>query len=288
MLANGEMKNYLEFKVVTTPFLSDVLSGLVWELNILGLVEKEELLIVYAAENSGVTVESFRKLLNALKAENLIEKYSVRAANLAGKNWNEEWEKKIEVIKVSDKVVVKPSFRTYRKTNNEIVIEIDPKMSFGTGEHETTRLVIKLLEKHLKKDDKILDVGSGTAILSICSVMLGAKKAVAVDNNEWCYLNGIENVERNGVKESVRVILGEVNDVEEKDFDISVANINKNVLKEIKSALISKTVEGGKIILSGILTSDSLEIIEYYTDGNLKKSDSLTEGEWTALVFEKN
>ncbi len=281
------MKNYLEFKITTKPFLPDILSGIMWELEILGVLERENFLAVYAEEKSNLKVKDFESLLSRLIKENLIESFDVLISNIAEKNWNEEWEKTLDVIKVSPKIIIKPSFKSYKKERDEIVIEIDPKMSFGTGDHETTRLVLRLLEKHLKKQDKVLDVGSGTAILSIGSVMLGAQSAVAIDNNEWCYLNGIENVEKNKVKSEVEVRTGEAQDVEERDFDLTLANINKNVLREIRDDLVERTKKDGKIILSGVLTSDRAEIVEQYESANLKTIDSLVEGEWTAIVFKK-
>ena len=282
------MKNYLEFKITTKPFLPDILSGIMWELEILGVLERENFLAVYAEEKSNLKVKDFESLLSRLIKENLIESFDVLISNIAEKNWNEEWEKTLDVIKVSPKIIIKPSFKSYKKERDEIVIEIDPKMSFGTGDHETTRLVLRLLEKHLKKQDKVLDVGSGTAILSIGSVMLGAQSAVAIDNNEWCYLNGIENVEKNKVKSEVEVRTGEAQDVEERDFDLTLANINKNVLREIRDDLVERTKKDGKIILSGVLTSDRAEIVEQYESANLKTIDSLVEGEWTAIVFKKD
>jgi len=281
------MKKYIEFKITSIPFLPDLLSGLFWELDIIGIMEQENNILVYANENSRIKKSDFVFLLSKLKKENLIESFEIGLSNLSEKNWNEEWERSLDVIKVSKKIVIKPSFKSYLPQEDEIVIEIDPKMSFGTGEHETTRLVLRLLEKYLVKNNRVLDVGSGTGILSICSVLLGASGAIALDNNEWCYLNGRENVRKNKVEEKVEVRQGEIKDVEENNFDLILANINKNALKEIKNDLIARLNKKGRIILSGILISDSAEIIGLYESKHIRVIDSLIEGEWIAVVLEK-
>ena len=203
------MKSYIVFKISSKPFLPDVLSGLLWELNIEGITENDEHLIVFANEESNINEETVKELLNNLVAENVIKEFSVKSKNLEEKNWNELWEKSREVIRISERIVIKPTFKGYESKEDEIVISLDPKMSFGTGEHESTKLVLQLLEKHISGNEKILDVGSGTGILSIASVKLGAPFAIAVDSDEWCYENCRENCKLNNVNDSIKIIHGE-------------------------------------------------------------------------------
>ena len=159
------------------------------------------------------------------------------------------------MIVVSDTLVIKPSFKEYSAKPNQIVITIDPKMSFGTGEHESTKLSLLFLEKYVKNGMKILDVGTGTAVLAIASVKLGASKVIAIDNDEWCYENSIENCEVNEVREKVDIRLCEIKDVAEKDFDLIVANIQRDILLEIKNEIRERIRKNGIVILSGLLVT---------------------------------
>ena len=170
-------------------------------MEISGIDEEVNCLKVFAAENSPVTTEQINLQLQKLADQKLIFNYNVEEQLLEDKNWNEEWEKSVNVIEVTDKIVIKPTFREYRSKPGQIIITIDPKMSFGTGEHQTTKLVLQFLEDTVEEGMKMLDVGSVTGILSIAAVELGAQSAIAVDNDEWCYLNGKENTLLNSVQE---------------------------------------------------------------------------------------
>jgi ribosomal protein L11 methyltransferase len=189
------------------------------------------------------------------------------------------------VIRISDRLVIKPSFKEYNQARDEIVLTIDPKMSFGTGEHQTTKLVLQILEKHVKPGMKVLDVGSGTGILSIAAIKLGAAYAVAVDSDEICYSNCKENCERNRIQNSIEIITGEITDVKENDFDIIFANIHKEVLLEI-SGEIKKLLRPDKlVILSGLLIQDFDETVTHYSDAGFKLIEKQTIDEWIALAF---
>ncbi len=160
-------------------------------------------------------------------------------------------------------------------------------MSFGTGEHQTTKLVLNELEKEIKGDEKVLDVGSGTAILSIAAIKLGAKQAVAIDNDEWCYDNAWENAEQNLVVNNIEIKTGEIKDIEEKDFDLIIANIQKNVLLEIVVEIAKRIKPKGKIILSGLLETDEKDIKEKYEQLGFELTNKNQMDEWIVLVFNK-
>ncbi len=281
------MKKFLDFRITAKPFVPDLITGVLWDLNINGISEYETYIDAYAEEDSKIGLKDVERVLLRLKKENLLEFFKVEEFSLKERNWNAEWEKNLSVVEVSEKIVIKPSFKNYKAKPGQVVLEIDPKMSFGTGEHETTRLALRLLEKYITPEAEVLDVGSGTAVLSICAVKLGAKNAIAIDNNEWCYENGLENVERNGVQNKVTVLLGEASDVEKNNFDLVLANINKNVLLEIKNYLAGVVKTGGHLILSGVLIADAEEIKEAYSANNLKLSETLTENDWIGMSFEK-
>ena len=279
------MKHYKEFTVTAEPFNSELISGLMWEFDITGVNEEVNCLKIFAAEESKVTIEDIKLLLQRLVDEKMLFKFSIEEYYVEDKNWNEEWEKSVNVIEVSDKLVIKPSFRDYTAKPGQIIITIDPKMSFGTGEHQTTKLVMQLLEKHVKKGMKILDVGSGTGVLSIAAVKLGASSAVAVDNDEWCFGNAKENCEVNSAAAQIEVRLGEINDIQENNFDLITANIQKNVLLDIAPEIKEKIKPDGIVILSGLLFTDEDDISIKYTSLGLQFVEKKSLDEWIAMVF---
>ena len=280
------MQNYKQFNIAVTPFNVDLLSGILWELEILGLNEYDNYLSLFVYEDSDISKPIIEETLQKLIDESLIESYSISEEYVENQNWNAEWESKINIIEVSDRIVIKPSFREYEQSENQIVITIDPKMSFGTGEHETTKLMLKLVDKYIEKGCSVLDVGSGTSVLGIAASKLGAEKVISVDNDEWCYINGIENVERNEVS-NIKVLHGTIDDIADLEFDIVLANINKNVLIEIKEKLWAKVKTSGLLILSGILDSDLDEIKKQFTPLGLTALEFLQLENWIGIVFKK-
>ncbi len=282
------MKTHKQFNISTNPYNVDLLSGLLWQLDIEGINEDENSLIIFANELSNVTKIDVESLLSIAKNENLIENFAVIESNIEEINWNEEWEKKIEVIEVSDKIVIKPTFRDYEPKENQLVITIDPKMSFGTGEHETTKLVLQLLDKHIKNAKSVLDVGSGTGVLGIAASLLGAEHVVGIDNDEWCIENGLENIELNNVQSKVEVKLAEIDSVKDEPFDLILANINRHILIEISNSILQLSKKDGILILSGLLYTDREEILEIYSKIGFNLIDEKRLGEWIALVFNQN
>lgn len=279
------MKTYKEFHIRTAPFLPDLLSGLLWELNISGLTEEQQSIIIFS-EGNNLSKETVENFLRKMKAENLFSEFSVDEYELENKNWNEEWKKNLNIIKVNDKLVIKPSTKEYNPKENEIVLTIDPKMSFGTGEHQTTKLMLKMIERYVKPGMKVLDVGSGTAILAIASVKLGAVSAVAVDNDELCFANGIENIGLNEVSEEVEVRIGELKDINESNFDMILANIQKNVILGIADDIRKRLINEGIIILSGLLNKDEEDVVEHYKKICFNLVDKDRMDEWTVLVLQ--
>jgi len=257
-----------------------------WNFDITGLLENDDHITIFISGNSSTTEEQIAEAMNRLKNDNLIESFRIEKELLEDKNWNEIWEKSREVIRVSDRIVIKPTFKEYSAKSDEIVLTIDPKMSFGTGEHQTTKLILRLLEKYVTKELKVLDVGSGTGILAIAAVKLGASKAIAVDFDEICLDNCKENCVLNGVSDSVEIITGEIDEVKEKDFDLILANIQKNVLIEIAEKINTKLKPKGVAILSGLLESDKITIEKKYHALGLRTTHIETLDEWIAIAFQ--
>lgn len=282
------MSNYQEFTITSIPFLPEVLQGMLWQLNISGIQEEDNFIKVFCDEDKPINQTMISEKLRLLVNEKVIDSFTIDSKILENKNWNEEWEKGREVIVVSDKLVIKPSFKEYSAKPDQIVITIDPKMSFGTGEHQSTKLSLLFLEKYVKNGMKILDVGTGTAVLAIASIKLGADQVIAIDNDEWCYENSMENCELNLVKDKVDIRLCEINDVAEQEFDLIVANIQRDILLQIKDAIHHRLVKNGLLVLSGLLIQDKEEIQTAYQKFNFSLLESKVSDEWISMIFQLN
>jgi ribosomal protein L11 methyltransferase len=143
------------------------------------------------------------------------------------------------------------------------------------------------MEKYGRNKSAVLDVGSGTGVLSLCAAKLSAENVIAIDNNEWCFLNGKENVVRNNVEDLIAVRFCEIVEVEERNFDLILANINKHILINIKNELAKRLANGGTLILSGVLIIDKDDVVNKYISSGLKFVEAVQEDEWCGLVFEK-
>lgn len=199
-------------------------------------------------------------------------------------NWNEEWEKNFEPIEVDGKCYVRAPF--HEKTNAEFDIVIEPKMSFGTGHHETTHMMIQHILETDFTNKKTLDMGCGTAILAILAEMKGAQPIDAIDIDNWCYLNSIENAERNNCKH-ISVYEGDADLLVGKKYDIIIANINRNILLNDMQAYVNSLNENGILFLSGFYTEDIPVISESCTSKGLIYEKQFERNNWVALKFRK-
>lgn len=199
-------------------------------------------------------------------------------------NWNEEWEKNFEPIEVDGKCAVRAPF--HEKTDVEFDIVIEPKMSFGTGHHETTHMMIKHLLKLDVAGKKTLDMGCGTGVLAILAEMRGAQPIDAIDIDNWCYLNTIENVERNNCKH-ITTYEGEASLLSDKNYEFIIANINRNILLQDIGVYASCLSEDGVLLLSGFYTEDIPLISEKCNEHGLYFVSNYERNNWVACKFEK-
>lgn len=197
-------------------------------------------------------------------------------------NWNEEWEKNFEPIDVDGKCHVRAPF--HEKTSAEYDIVIEPKMSFGTGHHETTHMMIQHILETDFTNKKTLDMGCGTAILAILAEMKGAQPIDAIDIDNWCYLNSIENAERNNCKH-ISVYEGEASLLKEKKYDVIIANINRNILLNDMQQYVDCLNKNGILFLSGFYTEDIPAISESCTSKGLTYVKQFERNNWVALKF---
>lgn len=197
-------------------------------------------------------------------------------------NWNEEWEKNFEPIEVDNTCYVRAPFHEKKDVQYDIVIE--PKMSFGTGHHETTFMMIQHLLETDVKGKKTLDMGCGTAILAILAEMKGAAPIDAIDIDNWCYLNSIENAERNNCK-AISVYEGDAALLEGKSYDIIIANINRNILLNDMQQYVDCLNPGGTLFLSGFYEEDIPFIDASCTEKGLKLIKKHQRNNWVALKY---
>ncbi|WP_417289795.1 50S ribosomal protein L11 methyltransferase [Corallibacter sp.] len=197
-------------------------------------------------------------------------------------NWNEEWEKNFSPIVVDDVCAVRAPFHEKFNTDYDIVIE--PKMSFGTGHHETTHMMIQHILKNDFTNKSVLDMGCGTGVLAILAEMKGAKPIDAIDIDNWCYLNSLENVERNNC-EHITVIEGDAGLLVNKSYDIIIANINRNILLNDLKKYASCLKQKGLLFLSGFYKDDISVIEETCNKLGLNHVETLEKNQWVALKF---
>jgi len=197
-------------------------------------------------------------------------------------NWNEEWEKNFTPIVVDEKCSVRAPF--HDKPNTEYDIIIEPKMSFGTGHHETTHMMIQYILNNDFKDKSVLDMGCGTGVLAILAEMKGAKPIDAIDYDNWCYLNSLENVERNNC-EHITVLEGDANLLVDKHYDVIIANINRNILLNDLDKYVACLNKNGMLLLSGFY-KDDIPVLEAECNKHmLKLVETLEKNHWVALKF---
>ena len=197
-------------------------------------------------------------------------------------NWNAEWEKNFNPILVDGLVTVRAPFHNKATTKYDIVIE--PKMSFGTGHHETTYMMIQHILKNDFKEKTVLDMGCGTGVLAILAEKLGASRLDAIDIDHWCYLNSIENVDRNG-SQHISVQQGDVSLLAGQSYDIIMANINRNVLLADISTYAKCLNANGILFLSGFYKADMPLIEAECKKHMLNLEEILERGQWVSLKF---
>jgi ribosomal protein L11 methyltransferase len=197
-------------------------------------------------------------------------------------NWNEEWEKNFEAIDVDGICHVRAPF--HEKTDAQYDIVIEPKMSFGTGHHETTHMMIQHLLETDVTGKKTLDMGCGTAILAILAEMKGAQPIDAIDIDNWCYLNSIENAERNNCKH-ITVYEGDAALLAGRNYDVIIANINRNILLEDMQQYVDCLNPGGTLFLSGFYEEDIPVIDASCTEKGLTYVKKHQKNNWVALKY---
>ncbi len=212
------------------------------------------------------------------------EKLSWQVVRIGGKNWNAVWESNFQPVVIDDRCHIRAPFHE-AKDSIEYEIIIEPKMSFGTGHHETTSLVVKWLLETDLKGKSVLDMGCGTGILAILAAKMGADRVTAIDNYIYAWENTLENAERNHV--SMKVLHGDASLLGKESFDVVIANITRNVLLEDMPAYNKVLNKGGVIFLSGFLSFDKDAIFAAGNSLGLQYAGEKTLKDWVSLKLVK-
>src|SRR5689334_21902913 len=244
------MDNYIEIKIENiSEEQSAILITQLNEIGFNGFEEGENSLIAFIDE------QNFDE--NSLQEIISTHHLSYQKNFIQQRNWNEEWERNLEPVIVDDFVVVRAEFHQPIK-NVEHEIIITPKMSFGTGHHATTYMMIQQMRNIDFKNKIVFDFGTGTGILAILAEKLGAKNIIAIDNDEWSINNAKENIERNNCNH-IQLFLSSTLSSKEK-FDVLLANINKNVILENLKGIKNLMPKSGQLLVSGLLIEDEEDI----------------------------
>ncbi len=280
--------NYLEFTFKITPkedIYHEVLTALLGEIGFDSFIENETCLLAYIPQTQ----------FNETELEECIKDFPFKEVSIAytqkeieDKNWNEEWEKNyFQPLIIDDRCVIHSTFHT-DIPKKEFNIIINPQMSFGTGHHETTSLMLESILNEDFNNKTVLDMGCGTGILSVLARMKGAKQITAIDIDTWCIQNAKENITLNNL-EGIEVILGDANHLNKyaDSFDFIFANINRNILLQDMKNYLPTLKRGGHLLISGFYEEDAPLLREETQRLGLIERSSRVKNRWMMMQFQK-
>ena len=309
------MKNFTELTISTTHIGGDIVSDLLWNYTDSGVVISDIEDVIALAKDGKTWDYADEKIFSADKtvlvkaffpkaeAKDLIAKVEKELINLKeqspldlgsletvkrdidGDLWREQWKEHFKPIKMG-KIVIVPEWIDYLAKEGEIKVLLDSNMAFGTGEHETTSMCVQFLEKFVKNDDVVLDVGCGSGILGICASKLGAKEVVMTDIDECAITATEHNMQLNNISNASVVLKNLLDDTTVKG-NVIVCNIMADVLIYFAPHISNNLLDNGIIILSGILVEKLEQVKNAYLSANFKFVEQNIKGEWSALVLRK-
>jgi len=261
-------------------------SYLLWELGAQGVEERDQSTLNRGTHaQGGVTlVASFAEEAEARAAATELYPREASVTFVIGDAWRDAYKAYFKVTRLGERLVIRPSWEPFTPGASDVVVTVDPGRAFGTGTHESTRLVMKELDQRVKGGEIVLDVGCGTGILAICALKLGAKSALCVDVDPDAVAVTNENAELNGVRERVEASTTAIEDVAGV-YPLVLANIQATVLIPLAEPLAARVQPGGLLVLSGILIGQEADVLAAYPGFELLASPK--EGEWIALALQK-
>ena len=277
--------DYLELELKLSPLKpwSEIAIANLAELGFESFVENSDGIMAYIS-NELFDEKRIGHLLNEIMDEEVDYKVSSRV--IPHQNWNKTWESEFEPVHVGNKLSILAPFHD-KSVANEIQIEIMPKMSFGTGHHQTTQLMCEWMFDLDFKEKSVLDMGAGTGVLAILAEKFGAKNILAVDIEDWSAENIVENGKRNNCL-NIESRCGDIDCIHEDEFDVILANINRNILVEQLPYYSNKLIKGGFLMLSGFLESDLDMLITRASKNGFTFLDKKNKDVWYSLKFIKS
>ncbi|MEQ9279554.1 MAG: 50S ribosomal protein L11 methyltransferase [Balneola sp.] len=276
--------DYIRLHIMLSDDLHELLIAELFELDFEGFEQESNHLIasVPSSRFDDVKREEITKILYSFEDAELTKEELI-----SPQNWNEKWENSIEPQTIGN-FYVRPTWAKEAPSDSDLIeLLIDPKMAFGTGYHATTRLILGWLSEIISKEDKVLDAGTGTGILGIAALKLGAESAFGFDIDEWSEDNSKENIILNEV-EGFEVKLGSTEVIPtDSTFDVILANINRNALIELIPELLLFLRKEGTLLLSGLLEGDEQTIMNLESVKTLTHLETRQNGEWIAILLRK-
>ena len=272
------MSNYIHVTIhVTDQFVKDLLVAHLFDIGFEGVEEKPEELNAFIKQD----------IFNEAEVKDVLDNYNQPYAVtiVASQNWNALWESNFEPVIIEDFCMIRADFHDKDETLPLDII-ITPKMSFGTGHHATTYMMVEQMSHLLFENKKVADFGTGTGILAIVAEKLGACHIVAIDMDDYSIENTVENIDRNNCYK-IEVLQSNLFSSAEQ-FDIILANINKNVIIDNIQALAAALSAGGKLLLSGLLKEDEYDILMACQAYNLRRVKTVERNNWIAILLEHN
>lgn len=277
------MQTYIEYHFTIQPFSSVISEILVAELSQQGFesfVDTPNGVLAYIQER-----DWHKSILDSIFILSSTEHHiSYQLKKIEPVNWNKEWEKNFSPIQVDDICCIRAPFHDKQNTKYEIVIE--PKMSFGTGHHQTTYMMLQYIFEKDFSNLSVLDMGSGTGVLAIATALKGATKIDAIDIDTWCFENAIENINRNQVP-FINVQLGDASLIGKGQYDIIIANINRNILLNDMHRYSLGLKPSGRLIISGFYSQDKDILMEEAKKHNLYWVSEKLKDDWMAIELYK-
>lgn len=276
---SSQQPRYLDIYIPCKTELQEILCAELFEIAFEGTWEQDEGVHGYIPLND-FNQEDLSDLLGRYE----IDPNVVQVTNMDQVNWNEDWEKSYEAIDVKGRCMIRAEFHP-KLEDREFDIIIQPKMSFGTGHHDSTRLIVELMLDMDFKNKSVIDVGCGTGVLAILAAMKNAHPIVAIDNNPWSYENTLENAERNGIE--MEVIETDIESFEGSTYDIILSNITRNINHSNIPKYATMVKPGGQLIMSGFFNHD----FDFLNEQAIKHGFRLlnkviSEKTWIALHYE--
>jgi len=251
------------------------------------ILEEEKFIKIYLPESGKNPADEIK---NFLISTCNVHPGKIKAKEFKNRDWDKEWKKSLKPVIIKDKIIISPGHKNslFKSKPGSIIIEIEPKMSFGTGHNETTRLVLEFLAGETDNNDKyMLDYGCGTGILAIAGIKLGLKKAVAIDIDSDSIQNAKEYIESNGVKSKIKLYKKNITGISEKDFDIICINIIRSVIEDNLDCISSKLKKNGKLFISGILREEVNKVSERLIKSGFLIKKIKMESEWAGIYARK-